>query len=115
MVPMKPEVTRKVQQAFGPILAICLLGYFVYHLIQGERGVISWMRLNQKIVLAGEKLSQAQTEQTSLAHRVKLMRPDSLDLDMLEEQAREKLGVANSGELIIHDRSLGVKEAAPVE
>lgn len=103
---MKTSIQVRLQQAIGPILATCLLGYFVYHLIQGERGILSWMRLKQKIQLAEERLDQVQMEQSTLAHRVKLMGPENLDLDMLEEQAREKLGVANTNEVIIHDKDL---------
>lgn len=103
---MKVDTSKRLQKALGPILATCLLSYFVYHLIQGERGLLSWMRLKQKIKIAEEKLTQIQEEQINLAHRVHLMSPNTLDIDMLEEQAREKLGLANNDELIIHDKDI---------
>ncbi|WP_032112107.1 FtsB family cell division protein [Candidatus Paracaedibacter symbiosus] len=106
---MRTEFSRRFQQVVGPLISITLLGYFVYHIIQGERGLLSWMRLKQKIQTLEQKLTSVQEEQSQLEQRVYLLRPDSLDRDMLEEQARKILNYANTDELIIHDSEL-VKE-----
>lgn len=103
---MRLELSKKFQQVIGPIIAITLLGYFVYHIVQGERGLLSWMRLKQKIELSEQKLKGVQEEQSLLEQRVYLMRPDSLDRDMLEEQARKYLNYGNKEELTIHDSEL---------
>lgn len=103
---MRIEFSRKLQQIVGPIIAITLLGYFVYHIIQGERGFLSWMRLKQKIATLEHKLEQVKDEQSALEQRVYLMRPDSLDPDMLEEQARKYLNYGDKEEITIHDSEL---------
>lgn len=103
---MRAESSKKIQQIVGPIISITLLGYFIYHIIQGERGFISWMRLKQKVEVLEERLTSIQEEQSQLEQRVYLLRPDSLDRDMLEEQARKVLNYANADELIIHDTEL---------
>lgn len=103
---MKVDFSKGIQQVIGPIIAISLMGYFVYHMIQGERGLLSWRRLSQKIELAEDKLKTIQKEQSQLEQRVQLMRPNSLDPDMLEEQAREKLNFARKDEVIIRNNEL---------
>ena len=98
---------HRFQQVLGPGFAIFLLAYFVYHIIQGERGILSWMRLQQKIVDAQKILEDTQVEHDTLEHRVYLLRPDSLDLDMLEERARQVLNLASSkDELICLDKDI---------
>jgi cell division protein FtsB len=103
---MRIEFSRKLQQIVGPIIAITLLGYFVYHIIQGERGLLSWMRLKQKITTLENKLEGVKEEQSALEQRVYLMRPDSLDRDMLEEQARKLLNYGDKEEITIPDSEL---------
>lgn len=103
---MKTEFAKRFQQIVGPLISITLLGYFVYHIIQGERGLLSWMRLKQKIEMMDQKLQKVQEEQSQLEQRVYLLRPGSLDPDMLEEQARKVLNYGRKDELIIHDEEL---------
>jgi cell division protein FtsB len=103
---MKTELSKRIQQVIGPIIAISLLSYFIYHIIQGERGLLSWRRMTQKIDLADQRLQKLQTDQGALEQRVHLMRPNSLDPDMLDEQARDKLNFARKDEIIIRDEEL---------
>ena len=46
-------------------------------------------------------LDKARSDRIELEHKVKLLRPGSLDKDMLEEEARKVLGVAKEKEEII--------------
>jgi cell division protein FtsB len=103
---MKNDLRARVQYVIGPVIAVSLLLYFVYHLIQGERGFLAWGRLKQKISVAEEKLHKVKTEQATLEKHVYLMRPDSLDADMLEEQAKKKLNFARKDEIIMKDEEL---------
>ncbi len=47
-----------------------------------------------------------QEEQEILERRVQLLRPDSLDPDMLEERARKVLNFAKKDEVVIYDKEL---------
>ncbi len=102
----KSDVNRRFQQVIGPICALCLMLYFIYHIIQGERGILSWLRLQQKISDAEQQLTVVQEEQEILERRVQLLRPDSLDPDMLEERARKVLNFAKKDEVVIYDKEL---------
>ncbi len=103
---MKFDAAKRIQQVFGPLIAVTLVIYFIYHLIQGERGVLSWMRLKQRIDVAEKRLDEVQMEQNALEQRVHLLRPDSLDPDMLEERARVVLNFARKDEIIVQDKEL---------
>jgi cell division protein FtsB len=97
-------IRLRARVIIGPILGISLVVYFAYHLVQGDRGLIAWLRLTQQIDEAHMTLAQVQAERDPLAHRVSLMR-DRLDPDLLDETARSSLNLVGSDEIVIFNRS----------
>lgn len=91
------KLSRKV--AFH-LFVLAFLMYFILHSVYGNLGVIAYFKLNQKIEKAQEELSALRAERIEIEHRVKLLRPESLDKDMLDEQARNILGVAAPSEQV---------------
>lgn len=89
----------------GPLLAFLCVTYFIYHSIQGERGILSMFRLKQKLEIAKAELNLLTSQREALERRVYLLRPDSLDLDLLEERARAVLNFARSDEVIIYEEN----------
>jgi cell division protein FtsB len=85
----------------GNLLSFGLFIYFSYHLVHGERGYFAWRGIEQKIAVAEVKLEQQTAERTALENRVKRLRPESLDLDMLDERARVVLGFAKPDERVL--------------
>ena len=59
------------------------------------------MRLEQKIQEAQADLNNVQAEHDALQHRVQLLRPDSLDPDMLDERVRQAVNFARTDEIIV--------------
>lgn len=82
------------------LLIFLLLAYFIFHSIYGNRGIIAYFKLNHSLEKSFRELEDLRAERVELEHRVKLMRPDSLDKDMLDEQARSVLGVASPQEQV---------------
>ena len=85
------------------VMTVCLalLGYFAWHAFYGPRGFD-----HQKAIEASAKQLQAQldtlqNERKNLEMRVSLMRPDSIDPDMLDELARANLDFGKPGDLVI--------------
>ncbi len=76
------------------VLLFLLLAYFIFHSIYGNRGIIAYLTLNQRLEKAYSELETLRAERIELEHRVKLLRPESLDKDMLDQEARRVLGVA---------------------
>ncbi len=96
-------IRLRARVIIGPILGISLVLYFAYHLVQGDRGLIAWLRLTQQIDEARVTLAQVEAEHDPLAHRVSLMR-DRLDPDLLDETARGSLNLVGSDEVVIFTR-----------
>ncbi|MDX1924529.1 MAG: septum formation initiator family protein [Rickettsiaceae bacterium] len=86
---------------FVTLVFLGVFSYFLYHTIYGNRGIISREKIKAKIADTSNHLDKARAERIELEHRVKLLRPGSLDKDMLEEQARKVLGVAKETEEVI--------------
>lgn len=84
----------------GPILGISLVVYFAYHLVQGDRGLIAWLRLTQQISDARTTLAAAEAERQPLEHRVSLMR-DRIDPDLLDQNVRASLNLVGANEVVI--------------
>ncbi len=98
---------KRLRDILGPFLTLCLMVYFVYHIFQGERGLLALLRLQQKIKEDEKILIDLQSQREILERKVYLLRPDSLDRDMLEERVRLLLNFARSDEVVIHDGSPG--------
>ena len=95
------EISHRLRLIAMPLFAICLASYFGYHAIQGERGLLTWLRLSQQVEQTRATLAVTRNEERRLAVRVSQLRPESLDRDMLDERARAVLGLAAPGERII--------------
>ncbi len=95
------EVRRRFTLMIGPVISACLVGYFTYHLIQGNHGLRAYWRLGDDLKQAGAKYTALKEQHDYLQHRVTLLRPDSLCPDLLEEQVRRNLGFVNPKEIVI--------------
>jgi len=98
---LRRDIKRRLAQVAWPMLGACLAGYFVYHAVQGDRGIVAWMQLNQQIRVAETELDKTDAERERMEQRVALLSNSSLDLDMLEERARVMLNFAHSDDLVI--------------
>ena len=95
------NIRSRFRQAIAPILGSVLVVYFSYHMVQGNHGLIAYMSLQTKVEQAEARYADVHAERGVLEHRVALMRPDNLDLDMLEERARKVLGFVHPDEIVI--------------
>ena len=87
-----------------PLLACSAAGYFGYHLQTGDHGLEAQAQLaGRKAVLEGE-LAGLKEVRDRLERDVALLRPESLDPDMLDERARAILDLAHPDDLIMMKR-----------
>ncbi|AIL65160.1 Septum formation initiator [Rickettsiales bacterium Ac37b] len=77
-----------------------LSSYFIYHAINGERGILAFIRLTHLTNKTNIELENVRAERIVLEHKVNLMRSESLDLDLLDEQARKILGYSDANEIV---------------
>jgi cell division protein FtsB len=98
------EVRRRLRHAVVPFLSACAAVYFGYHVVEGDRGLIAWLRVSQEIERAETAAALRGTEVARLEQMVALLRPEALDSDMLDERSRVVLGLAHPDEIIVLDR-----------
>jgi cell division protein FtsB len=98
---MSPELKKRLRQTIGPTIAACLFGYFVYHAIEGDRGVMAWVRIGQQLAESKRSLQVLAAERQEIEHRVALLSPSSIDADLLDERARLMLNVADPDDRLI--------------
>lgn len=96
------ETRRRLLEIVVPAIMISLLGYFAYHALQGQNGLLAYLRLDKELAIQERLVADISAEREALEHRVHLMRPSSIDPDMLDEQVRAVLGYAREGEVIIY-------------
>ncbi len=94
------EVRRRARHAALPLICAMAIGYFGYHAVQGERGLVSWLRLAHEVERVEAELAASRVERLVVERRVALLSPTKLDRDMLDERARAVLGLARSDEVV---------------
>lgn len=80
-----------------------LLGFFAWHAWEGPRGFKFHDGLESRSAQLAADLAAIQKQRTGFERRVSLLRPESVDPDMLDEMARIDLDVAAPNELIVLD------------
>lgn len=98
-----PESRRNasISQFLATFISFGLFFYFAYHLMHGERGYFAYKGLERKMAASQKLYDEKLAERQALENRVKLLRPSSLDLDMLDERARIVLGYVQPDEKVI--------------
>lgn len=89
------------QQNLFIVLGFLVCAYFVFHSLHGDRSYPSLVALENSIAHAERKLKDAEAERLNLERQVKMLRPDSLHKDFLEERVRLVLGFQNINEVQI--------------
>jgi cell division protein FtsB len=95
------ELSRRARQALPPIIGACVFGYFMYHAIQGDRGVLAWLRMSKQLEESQATLATLTAERENIERRVTLLSPESLDPDLLDERARVMLNVAHPDDRLV--------------
>jgi len=97
------ETRKRARQVVGPVLAITIIGYFLYHTVQGDRGLLAYAALSDQVRVSDWRLAQLRAERLELERNVSLLRPDNLDLNMLEERSRAVLNLVDDDDRLILD------------
>ena len=105
------EIKKRARHITGPLLAIAVFGYFSYHSIQGDRGLVALVHVSQQTQIANANFDKVARERLALERRTNLLRPDHLDPDLLNERVRTSLGFLLPNEIVIMD---GAATSAPM-
>ena len=95
------EMRRRARFLVGPLLGAALTSYFVYHTIEGDRGLRAWREITQQLRVANDALATVDAERDALAHKVAGLDPSHVDPDLLDQQIRQNLDLVAPNEIII--------------
>ena len=95
----------RLRSYFAPFAFYCFAtlvsGYFVWHAVNGQRGLKTRDEYSQRIADLQATLDGLQAERARWSHKIELVRGEELDRDVLDEQARMALGRVQKNEVII--------------
>lgn len=85
----------------GPIFFAIAIFYLAFHALNGERGFYAYLKQSRNLESSQTELAALKAEREALENRVHLLGDESLDLDLLDEEARRKLGTAKDTEVML--------------
>ncbi len=97
--------TRLAKAAVIPLLTIMGVVYFAGHAVYGDYGLEAKMRLERETESARRELLLVREERQRLERNVALMRPESLDPDLLEERVRATLQFVGPNDVMVLTKS----------
>jgi cell division protein FtsB len=95
------ELKSRARHVVGPMLGVSAVIYFAYHAVNGERGLMAWLELKDRVAAAEAAAETVGFQRRRIETWVRLLHPESLDPDLLEERARVMLNYAHSGDIVI--------------
>ena len=95
------------------VMAALLIGYFGVNAYSGNHGLKAKEDLDQQIGTLSADLDGLKSERAQWERRVALLRPDRLDPDMLDQQARALLDYVAPNDLILMGTRGSAATAAP--
>ncbi|WP_246522277.1 FtsB family cell division protein [Neoroseomonas terrae] len=84
-----------------PCLFVALSGYFVWHAMHGDRGLIAREQRLADIAAARVDLARAEADRDAMERRVAGLRGDRVDRDQLDERARALLNMVGRDEIVV--------------
>jgi cell division protein FtsB len=95
------EIRRHGRHVIGPALWMLAVAYFMFHAVQGERGLLIWMQVRQQVAAAETELAMSAAERERWEARIARLRSSNLDPDLLDERARYVAGLGRADEIVI--------------
>ena len=90
-----------VKQLTFTALTLILLWYFSWQAIYSNSGIITYFKLQSNLRRDTTKLHALTLERLEIEHKATILKPSSVDKDMLDELSRQTLGLASANETVI--------------
>ena len=92
--------------AFGAAVflgvALALSVYFMFAAVQGDYGVLKRAEVDSERLQLEAELESLMAEIQSIENRTRRLSDAYLDLDLLDQQARNVLGMVRADEIVVH-------------
>ena len=92
---------NKITLFFLLMLSFFIFIYLAYFLINGDKGIISYYKLKNKNYEYTILLSKLDNDNKIIVDRITRLKPNTIDLDYLDEKIKDQTGYLNSNELLI--------------
>jgi len=89
-----------VKRVAGMCALMFIMFYLAFHTVSGERGLFALFRETRTLEALKSQLAEVKAQHQGLERKVQLLSDSSLDLDLLDEQVRRVLGMANKNEIV---------------
>jgi cell division protein FtsB len=97
------KITDFARLITAPIVGTLVVGYVAYHSLKGDHGLSAYLLLTAEVKKAESVLQERVEERVIIERRTKLLGPENLDLDTLDEQVRATLNLLEENERVILD------------
>ena len=92
-------VINKIKKHYFLLLSTFLFFYVFFHLLDGERGLISYFEKKEQYKNMLNKKNELTIQISGLEHKISLL-TDNIDLDYIETLVREKFFFGQKGEKV---------------
>tara|TARA_A100001011_G_scaffold1586_1_gene1862 strand:- start:77 stop:391 length:315 start_codon:yes stop_codon:yes gene_type:complete len=92
---------NKIIVYFSFLITFFIFLYLFYFLVYGQRGLLQYFYLSKQNQEYNETLAQLSSENQYMSNRIEKLKPNTVDLDFLDEQVRKKLGFIDKNEIVI--------------
>lgn len=96
---IKTYLTPKVKLF---IILLSLISYFIYHFFSGNHSILSLFEIDKNKQTLDTEVENLKKQKEKFRKKIKIMQPQSLDKDLLEEKARKDLGKIKEGETVYY-------------
>ena len=83
------------------LISFFIFLYLFYFLINGDRGIISYYKIKNQNTQHHLLLTELKKKNSFLTDRIKRLQINTIDLDFLDEQIRQKTGYVSENEVLI--------------
>lgn len=98
-------IRRRLRAILFPLLLYGFSGaadaYFIWHAVNDERGLRTNEDYERQIASLRQDLQNLQSESTRWSRKIALLRGATIDRDLLDEEARARLGRVDKDDLVV--------------
>ena len=93
-------IASNAKKAVIPLVGLAIIVYLIHNLMNGQRGLYNLFHVKSELSAAEAVLQSEKAKREQLEHVVSMLRPESLDVDLLDERARTVLNFSHPNDFV---------------
>ncbi|MDB5569708.1 MAG: septation inhibitor protein [Hyphomicrobiales bacterium] len=98
-------IRRRLRSVLFPLalyaVSASVSSYFIWHGVNGNRGLKAKEEYRQVVRSLKEQHAELKAERTAFERRIAMLRAESVERDILEEEARVQLGRIHRNDVVV--------------